>query len=147
MEEKKPVYCDFRFKERRSSERRTGERRMSERREGACPLQDQHIAEIADLSARMTVIEKKVDAVDRIDKNLEVLTALYKDSDKRQEESNKKFTDSIEKLAEKLSADKAKRTISFDDILNKVFWVVLGGGGIYTIYTLYNLAKKALAGG
>jgi len=137
----KNLYNDRRTSERRSVERRTGDRRMSERREGSCPLQEQHIAAIADIGARLTVVENKVDAVDRIDKNLEILTALYKNSDKRQEESNKKFTESITALAERISAEKAKGSITFNDIFQKLIWIVLGGGAFYTIFTI---AKKAI---
>ena len=106
-----------------------------------CPLQEKHIEELGSLGARMENIEKKIDVVDKIDKNLEVITALFKNQQEvnaKQEKTNEKLETAIEKVATAVTQSKLDGSISFNQIFSKLFLVLIGGGAIYIIYQIAN---------
>jgi len=136
--------------------RQMGDRRhMDDRRESEgrreddiCSLQASHIEKISNLEARMEIeearsrtIESKLEIVANIDKNLGVITELFKfqkEVNIKQERTNEKLEESISKVADAVTQSKLDGSISFNQILSRAFYVLLGGGVIYIIYQIAN---------
>jgi two-component sensor histidine kinase len=140
---------------RHTEERRQmDDRRNSEgRRENdACPLQNLHIEKFANLEARMDAgeaksknIENKLEVVTRIDSNLQVITELFKlqkETNAKQEKTNEKLEDAISKVADAVTESKLNGSISFNQIFNKLFLFLIGGGAIWFIYGVATGAIK-----
>ena len=134
---------------RQSGERRYMEdRRNSEgrRAEDTCPQQNLHIEKLSNLEARMEAeesktknIEEKLEVVNRIDKNLEVITELFKlqkEVNSKQEKTNEKLEEAIDKVASAVTQSKLDGSISFNQILSKALYALLGGGVIYLVYQI-----------
>jgi len=139
-----------------SDRRHTGERRhMSEenddrrsddgrRKDDVCPLQALHIEKISNLEARMNTeesrsknIESKLEVVANIDKNLEVITELFKlqkDVNIKQEKTNEKLEEAISQVATAVTQSKLDGSISFNQLFRPAITLLIGGGLVWFIY-------------
>ena len=137
------------YDRRQNGERRSMEdRRSSEgrRQDDVCSLQASHIEKLANLEARMedqeektSYLQKKLEVIINIDKNLEIITELFKNQkivNEKQEKTNEKLEEAIEKVATAVTQSRFDGSISFNQILKPLFFFLLGGGAIYAIYQI-----------
>ncbi len=146
MPEVKQTYDRRKNGERRSMEERgkTDGRRESD----ICPLQALHIEKLANLEARMEAqedrcdsISRKLEVIDRIDKNLEVITKLFENQqlvNAKQEKTNERLEEAIEKVADAVTQTKLDGSVSFNQILKPLIFFLVSGGAIYAIYQIAN---------